>query len=125
MINKFSVLNGGKYSSSRIFQNYLVFIPAKNTLDISVALLGLNCGNLMECQEKIFENMNKSDSNFASFITSRKFDLLLSPDVNFNGNCLIKNKISIQENAISLYISYKITLGLRFKHRFCIRSLLI
>ena len=121
MINKFSVVNGGKYSSSRIFQNYLVFIPAKNTLDISVALLGLNCGNLMECQEKIFENINKSDSNFASFITSRKFDLHLLPDVNFNGNCLIKNKISIPENAISLYISYKITLWLRFKHRFCIR----
>ena len=30
------------------FKIYLVFIPAKNTLDISVALLQLNCGNLME-----------------------------------------------------------------------------
>ena len=29
LINKFSILNGVKYFSSRIFQNYLVFIPAK------------------------------------------------------------------------------------------------
>ena len=28
-MNKFSVLNGAKYFSSRIFQNYLVFIPTK------------------------------------------------------------------------------------------------
>ena len=28
-INKFSILNGAKYFSSGIFQNYLVFIPAE------------------------------------------------------------------------------------------------
>ena len=49
LINKISILNGGKHFSLEIFQNYLVFIPAKNTLNISVALLGLDCGNLMEC----------------------------------------------------------------------------
>ena len=78
------------------FKIYLVFIPAKNTLDISVALPDLNCGHLMEYQEKIFENINKSDSNFASFITSRKFDHRLLPDINFNGNCLIKKFLSLK-----------------------------
>ena len=29
MINKFSILNEAKYFSSGLFQNYLVFIPAK------------------------------------------------------------------------------------------------
>ena len=29
MINKFSILNGTKYVSSGIFQNYLIFIPDK------------------------------------------------------------------------------------------------
>ena len=29
LINKFSILNGAKYLSSGIFQNYLVFIPAR------------------------------------------------------------------------------------------------
>ena len=28
LINKFSILNGAKYFSSEIFQNYFVFIPA-------------------------------------------------------------------------------------------------
>ena len=50
----------------------------------------------MECQEEIFENINKSDSNFASFITSRKFDHRLLPDINFNGICLIKKFLSLK-----------------------------
>ena len=29
LMNKFSILNGSKYFSAAIFQNYLVFIPAK------------------------------------------------------------------------------------------------
>ena len=29
LINKFSILNDAKYFSSGIFQNYLVFVPAK------------------------------------------------------------------------------------------------
>ena len=29
LINKFSILNGSKYFSSEIFENYLVFTPAK------------------------------------------------------------------------------------------------
>ena len=29
LIDKFSILNGAKYFSLRIFQNYLVFIPDK------------------------------------------------------------------------------------------------
>ena len=32
LINKFSILNGAKYFSSGIFQNYLVFIPATSSL---------------------------------------------------------------------------------------------
>ena len=32
LINKFSILNGAKYFSLGIFQNYLVFIPAINYL---------------------------------------------------------------------------------------------
>ena len=47
-MNKFSILNEAKYFSSGIFQNYLVFILAKNVLNILVTLLGLNGGNLME-----------------------------------------------------------------------------
>ena len=32
LMNKFSILNGAKYFSSGMFQNYLVFIPVKKYL---------------------------------------------------------------------------------------------
>ena len=55
LINKFSILNGAKYFSSGIFQNYLVFIPGKNTLNILMLLLEFIPGNLMECQKKVLK----------------------------------------------------------------------
>ena len=55
MINEFGILNGAKILSSGIFRNYLVFIPAKNTLNILVALLGFIHGNLMECKKNILK----------------------------------------------------------------------
>ena len=54
-LTKFSILNGAKYFSSGIFQSYLVFIPAKNTLNILVALLALIHANLMEYQKKVLK----------------------------------------------------------------------
>ena len=51
LIDKFSIFNGGKYFSWGIFQDYLVFIPAKNL----VLLLGSNRGNLIECQKKLLK----------------------------------------------------------------------
>ena len=51
LIDKFSIFNGGKYFSLGIFQDYLVFIPAKNL----VLLLGSNRGNLIECQKKLLK----------------------------------------------------------------------
>ena len=55
LINGYKILNGAKYFSSGIFQNYLVFIPAKNTLTVLVAILKFNCRNPMECQKKILK----------------------------------------------------------------------
>ena len=51
LIDKFSIFNGGKYFSLGIFQDYLVFIPAKNL----VLLLGSNRGNLIERQKKLLK----------------------------------------------------------------------
>ena len=57
LINKFSILNGAKYFSLGIFQNYLVFIPAIKhiKLNIFIALLKSIHGNLMECQKKVLK----------------------------------------------------------------------
>ena len=46
---------GAKYFSLGIFQNYLVYIPARNALNILMALLGLNHGNLTACQKKLLK----------------------------------------------------------------------
>ena len=63
------------------------------------------------------ENKAKSDSNFpATFV-----DHHLLPDINFNGQCLIKNSISIPKKLNPLnFIHTKSTIK-KFKHRFYIR----
>ena len=70
MINKFSILNRAKCFSSGIFQIYLVFIPAKNTLNILMARLASIHGNLMECPKKNIEKITESDSNYIKFCRS-------------------------------------------------------
>ena len=99
LTNKFSTFNRTKYFSSRIFQNYWVLIPAKTTLNILMALLGLIYGNLMKCQK----------SNSAPTFV----DHYVLPDIDFNGHCLIKNNISILKKVMNLYISYMLNPWLR------------
>ena len=60
--------------------------------------------------EENIENITKSSSNFAPTFV----DHHVLPDTNFNGHCLIKNKISIPKKVINLYISY--TLGLQLRN---------
>ena len=110
LINKFSILNGAKYFSSGIFQNYLVFIPAKKYIKYFSGTTRINSWKSIGMSEKIIENITKSYSNFAlTFV-----DHHLLPDMNFNGHCLIKNNISIPKKVINLYISY--TLGLKLRN---------
>ena len=56
-----------------------------------MVLLGLDCENLMECQNKVLKKITKSNSNF----TSNFVNHYLLGDVNFNEHCLIKNNISV------------------------------
>ena len=60
--------------------------------------------------EEIFENVTKSDSNFApTFIDNHSL-----PGINCNGNCFMKSNTSIPKKVINLFISY--TLGLQFEN---------
>ena len=52
--------------------------------------------------EKSIENITKSDSNFTPTFVDRHS----SPDINFNGHCLIKDNISISKKVINIYVSY-------------------
>ena len=105
MIDKFSILNGAKYFSSGIFQNYLVFIPAIKHIKYFHGTTQIYSWKSNGMSEESIENITKSDSNFAPTFV----DHHLLPDMNFKGHCLIKSNISIPKNLISMYISY--TLG--------------
>ena len=86
MINKFSILNGAKYFSSGIFQNYLVFITAKKFIIYFSGTTRINSWKSNVMSEENIENIIKSDINFAPTFV----DHHLLPDINFNGHSLIK-----------------------------------
>ena len=109
MINKFSILNGVKCFSSGIFQNYLVFIPAKTFTKYFSGTTRIKLWKSNRMSEENIENITKSDNNFApTFINHH-----VLPGINFNGHCLIKNNLSIPENVTNLYISYILNPWLR------------
>ena len=116
MINKFSILNGAKYFSSGIFQNYLVFIPAKKYVKYFNGTTQIESWKPNGMPEESIENITKSGSNFAPTFV----DHHLLPDMNFNGHCLIKN-ISIPKKVINLYILHIRSASKKFKHRFYIK----
>ena len=102
MINEFSILNGAKYFFSGIFQNYLVFIPAKKYIEYFSGTTQIHLWKSNGMLEENIESITKSDSNFAPTFV----DHHLLPDTNFNGHGLIKHNISIPKKVINLYISY-------------------
>ena len=105
MIDKFSIFNGSKYFSSRIFQSYLAFISANKDIKYFTGTTRIESWKSNGIVEEIIENITKSDSNFAPTFV----DHHVLPDINSNGHCLIKNNISVPKKVINLYISY--TLG--------------
>ena len=110
MINKFSILNGAKYFSSGIFQNYLVFTPTKKYIKSFSGTTRINTWKSNKMSEENIENITKSDNNLAPAFV----DHHLLPDISFNGHCLIKNNISVPKKVINLYISYMLSPWLRY-----------
>ena len=55
LINILNILNGAKYFLQEYFKIIHYLYQLKKTLNILVALLWLNGGNLMACQKKILE----------------------------------------------------------------------
>ena len=108
MIDKSSILNGAKYFSSGIFQNYLVFIPAKKYIKHFSGTTRIDSWNFNGMSEENIENITKSDSNFAPTF----FDHLVLPDINFNGRCLIDN-IYVPKKLINISISFTLIPWLR------------
>ena len=55
LINTFSILNGAKYFSFRIFQNYLVFIPSKKYIKYFSGTTRIEQWKSNECQKKVLK----------------------------------------------------------------------
>ena len=92
MINKFNVFIRAKYFSSKIFQNYLVFISAKKYIKYFSSTTGIDSWNSNGMSEENIENITKSDSSCAPTFV----DHHVLPDINVNGYCLIYNIISLK-----------------------------
>ena len=109
MINRYKILNGAKYFSSGILQNYLVFKPAKKYIKYFSGTTRINLWKSNGISEENTENITKLDSNFApTFVDHHAW-----PDKSFNGHCLINNNIYIPKKVINLYISYILNPWLR------------
>ena len=67
LINKFSILNGAKYFSLRIFQNYLVFLPAKKYIKYFIGTTRIESWKSNGMSEENIENITKSNSNCTNF----------------------------------------------------------
>ena len=59
VINKFRILNAAKYFSSGIFQNYLVFIPAKKYIKYFTGTTRNESWKSNGMSEEIIENITK------------------------------------------------------------------
>ena len=65
LINKLSILNGAKFISSGIFQNYLLFIAAKKYIKYFSGTTRIDSWKSNGMPEENIENITKSDSNFS------------------------------------------------------------
>ena len=97
MINKFGILNEGEYFSSGIFQNYLVFIPAKKYIRLFSGTTRID-----SCKSNGTKYITKSDSN----VVPNFVDHQVLPGINFNRYCLISNNITIPKKVTNISISY-------------------
>ena len=100
LIDKFSILNEVKYFPLGIFQNYLVFIPAKKYIEYFSGTTRIISWKSNGISQEDNEYIAKSESNSSPAFV----DHPLSTDRNFNRHSLI-NIISIPKEVINLYIS--------------------
>ena len=102
MINKFRILNEGKCFFSRLFQNYLVAIPATKYIKYFSFATRIGLWKSNEMSEENIKNITEWDKSFAPALV----DHHVLSHINVNGHCLIHNKISITIKVINLCISY-------------------
>ena len=96
-INEYYILNGAKYFSSGIFQNYLVFIQDKKHIEYFTGTNHIYSSKSNGMSEESIENITKSNNLLILTFVNH----YILPYLNFNGHCLINNNISIPKMAIN------------------------
>ena len=109
MINKFSIINGATCFSLGIIQNYLAFMSAIKYIKCFHYTARIYSFKSNGMSEEIIVNITKSGSNFASTFAGHHS----LPNINFNGHYLMKNKISLPNKVINLFILYTLDPKLR------------
>ena len=99
-MNHFSILNGAKHFSPRIFQNYLVFLPAKKYVKYFSGNTRIDLWKFNRILEENIENITKSDKNFAVIFVDHN----VLPYVGLNGPCLINNNVYVPKKVIHVYM---------------------
>ena len=84
--DKFNILDGAKYFSSGIFQNYL-FIPDEKYIKYFNGTNQIYSWKSNGMSEESIENITTSNGPFAPTFV----DHCILPDVNFKGHCSINN----------------------------------
>ena len=103
LINKCRILNGAKYFSLGILQNYLAF--ASTNEHIFSKTQHIYSWKPKGIPEKSIRTPPGSDNTFAlSLINNR-----LLPCEKLAGNCLSLSSISLHQNVVNLYISYTLS----------------
>ena len=82
LINRYKILNGRKYFTSGILQNYSIFLSAKRYFGFFTNTSQVYSQKSKEFSEESIENITALDSKFAP--TSINYYLL--PNVKFNGH---------------------------------------
>ena len=100
LISKSSILNGAKYFSWRMFQNYLGVIPAKKSIKYFGGTTQIYSRKSNGMSERNIENITKWNSNFAPTLVNHH----VLPGIIFDGHLLIDKNISIPKNVRNLYI---------------------
>ena len=80
-----------------IFPVYFVFIPAKKYIKYFSGSSGIESWKSNGMSEENIENITKPEDNFEPTFVHHH----LLPEMNFNGHCLVKNKISIPQKVIN------------------------
>ena len=85
LINGYKILNGAKYFSSGILQNYLIFLSTKKYFRFLTNTSQVSSWKSQELSEESIENTTTSNINF----TLPLIYYYPLPDAKFNGQCFL------------------------------------